>query len=405
MLGLGIGINRLRTAGGIPFKGDLDLNFYERSSASLLEKNGSNILILPSCGLIDGSNYLNRSVTSFMSEDSSGYIEARFYYNGSSTPIYLFFSGASNSSSRYFTMQIASGVPRLVVRDSTNFINTMALASALTIGWHTVRWESTGSIYKLYVDGVERTVVASNGTNDGKWINLVAGRTNISVGYIYSSSPLYSQTVYIDYVDYNGKAKWYFSGKGKYEYDVIGTNHLTWTGSAHIHYNSNVSRYYLDNGWYLYKKTGEVDEQVPISSDVTFLTSAGYSKPDYGSYSASTKCVNMANCYIDFSSTTNAVFDRSNETTNSTISRASTYYDASNPYRWHISEISDPRKYMEYLNVGYAGKLYGGITTYLSGGEYYIKMLRFILLYATDKTGEEQYKIMKYCGTNVFADI
>ena len=407
-LGLGIDLTA-RRGGGIPFGSDLKYNFYERAYAEFLEKKETeNVKVLPSCGLVDANNYLLKSIVDYEASETTGFVEIDFYHDGGSTPYQFFASGDESTSTRYFDFQLVNGAPRLIFRNGTlGFNNIISTGVAVSVGRHTVRYgnDLEPNKYYIQVDGVSKTLIESSGLNDGKWMDLITGRDNLTVGILKNSSVITSAQFKIFSINHSNKHKWYFTGKGKYEYDTVGSVNLTWTGTSHISYDENASRYYLDNGWYLYKKTGEVDEQVPISSTVTDITALGYSKPEYGSYSSSVKEVNMANCYIDLSATDNPVFDRSNETTNSALSRSSAYYNISHPYWWHISEISDPRNYMQFLNAGYAGMFYGGITTYLSSGEYFIKMLNFMLLYGIDKIGDDQYKIMKYCGTNVFADI
>jgi hypothetical protein len=200
------------------------------------------------------------------------------------------------------------------------------------------------------------------------------------------------------------------SGVGLYIYDTIGTVHAQWIGTDHIAWDIDAPTYFLNNDWEKWTKAAVDDEQVPAVSDTTEIASAGYAKPDYGDYTWSGSVINMSDCLIDFdygdtTAETLDVLDRSNETYHTAISRASDYYDAANPYRYHISEIVDPRIHTEFFTVGNAGKFFSKITTQLVSGSYYIKTLESeIIVTVADKTGSEQYRILTYCGSNVFAE-
>jgi len=231
----------------------------------------------------------------------------------------------------------------------------------------------------------------------------------ISIGCYRGSIPLGFWAGYIQHVKVAGIFEMYPTGLGKYEYDIIGGTTLTWIGTAgYTTFAENTDNlYYFKNGWKLYTK-GADKEYLPYGASDAVIVAAGYVLADYGNYVSSESVLNMFPCLIDFDPDDGTDplidnLDRSNVTIATDLSRASAYYDVLNPYRWHINEIADPRIYTEFLNVGYAGKLYSKITTQLSGGNYYIKSLNEVLNFATDKLAEDQIKIMIYCGSNVFA--
>ena len=68
-----------------PYQSDLNLWAIGRSGLTMTDTIGDNdVTIIPSCGLIDANNYLTKSINNFEAADSSGYIEAKFYYGSKS---------------------------------------------------------------------------------------------------------------------------------------------------------------------------------------------------------------------------------------------------------------------------------------------------------------------------------
>lgn len=193
------------------------------------------------------------------------------------------------------------------------------------------------------------------------------------------------------------------SGNG---YHMTGVN-LT---SAKIGYSASGSRHSLEKGYSLYVKAANPDIEVPFSDAGIALVSptvpAGYSK--LTDFAGSDEVHNIADSLIDFdpadaTPAVLAVLDRSNVTYQNAASRAADDYDASNPYRYKARSVADPRILTAYFNEGYAGMPYQKITTELISGSYYPKTIEEVMLTKTDRTGADQLRLMKYCGTDVFA--
>ncbi len=97
------------------------------------------------------------------------------------------------------------------------------------------------------------------------------------------------------------------------------------------------------------------------------------------------------------------IFDRSNTTIQTDTSRASEHYRAGYPFQYHVDEISNPRFYSTYFNVGYKGILFGVINSVLTGLVYDPSKYKEQLQYGTDKTGEDEYTVMKACDLDKYA--
>jgi len=398
-------INRIRFRGrrnymtlaelGLALADTINLtSWLDRRSGLLMTGDvGSSAQILPACGRFSGSSYCSRTISDFGSADFSGYVEARFYFDGEMTRKYIFGSGDQAYSTRFFSIRVENATPAIYVSDGAKGIsNRIMTVDTLSVGWHTVRWVSTGTAYRIIVDGVEKTLFGT--VNDGKWIADVKYSTwvrdNISSGALILNSIVYSTETRIDYVDYNGTHKWIFTGTGRYVYDVIGDLHMTWNISPSLAYDAEGSQELLSGGYSKWTASGQQDEIVPYKAgapnDVTaFLT--GYSKAR--DYDGSTTRHNLAPSLIEMP---DATYDRSNTTIHAAAARSGYDYDALNPRRWRVEDLVDPRIYYEWRNVGYRGMI--GARTENNGAVFYY--ISELFSYSIDKRGDDQFGIMRY---------
>ena len=92
-------------------------------------------------------------------------------------------------------------------------------------------------------------------------------------------------------------------------------------------------------------------------------------------------------------------FNRSNVTIFNDAARNGDDYSTTNPNRWRPQDIADPRIYYEWRNVGFKGMI--GIKVNHENNKFYA--IYDILLYSTDKRGNDQYSVMQYCENDDFA--
>jgi hypothetical protein len=334
---------------------------YVRSGSDLLETfSGANLnaQILTRTQLIDASNYMQRTVADFGSATTRVPIEVRFYYAGGDKNMYLFGSSDESLTTKYFYVALSVGKLAIRVYNASPAIANAVMAdNTLSIGWHTAIFDPTGNIYTITDNGVALTVGAgltqTAGSNNGKWIEDVLNRDNITIGFVKRNSSTYSNTTasYIDYVKFGTTNKWVLTGYGKYQYDVIGGAHMTLTpdgGVASAFANAfiyNAGRTLLDLGYSVYYKLGQYREFVPyVSAGTPYDPSAllvGYT--DEGDYAGDP--VNLPRpTYVDspfyspqfiigFNESGSAdsrleIFDRSNTTRQEDISRSVTDYNS-----------------------------------------------------------------------------
>lgn len=102
---------------------------------------------------------------------------------------------------------------------------------------------------------------------------------------------------------------------------------------------------------------------------------------------------NFIDSYILFP--VDSIFDRSNATIYAQACRDSVYYDSSNPFLFHVSELNYDT-WNSYLNAAYQDRNFTGIKT-----NYGTQLEIFrILSYANPKTSDDLIKVLNYINYN-----
>lgn len=413
-MGIRIGIGNVLIGAGGSFNPSQysDLNYWGvgRSGLTIPDTKGSNdAAILPAVAKFNDANYMYRSVANF-GHVTSGYIEARVYHAAGENTI-IFGSADESTATHYFYLYVGTtNKPTISTRSATGsvFNNAYVATNAISEGWHTLRFESSGTAYTISVDGTPVAGSAVVGSDDGSWLgDIGVGRDNITFGYLKHSGALYSGTGLhkLSWFDFNGTSLWHFTGAGLYEYDIKAGANVTWTGTAHIAYDAAEGSYLLDTGYSLYTKPASADEYVPYSATSTpydasaFLSgyTKQYDQEGGGSYMIA------APCLIDFDplDATPAEldnYDRSNTTICTADARAGADYDASNPYRWRARDILNPDTYYAWKNAGYETLIYARID---HTGKYPQKAYEFIG-YSVAKNAAQVADLEAYCGIDDF---
>jgi len=390
MHNLNLNIVGRRRLQGIPFSSDLNFRSIGRSGIIMVDTIAENdAVIIPSCGYFNISNYIIPTIANFRILDTSGYIEAKFYFDGT-TNRHMFFSTADESTTTdYFAFSVVNKFIYLEVRALGVVSNTLKYETPLTEGWYTIRWMSNGSAYFLLING-ESKEFATTGENNGFWLDKITGRDNIGIGVMKYTSMLRSPNLKIVYIDYNNTHKWILTGIGKYEYDVIGTLHVSYTGTSHLKYDEESNLHLLDKGYSIYSKTGQDDAYVPytdegLPNDVSaFLVPAGYELNS--NHEGLENYHNLTPTYINI-----PLWNRSNETIFNATARTGLYL-ITNPTWWHVSEINRD-VISSYLNESYTGTLFPNLNLDSIHNRNYIKEL---FSYDTNKTGSDLIKVLLY---------
>lgn len=161
-----------------------------------------------------------------------------------------------------------------------------------------------------------------------------------------------------------------------------------------ISHSDGGSQHCLNYGYSVYKNYGSPDIQVPYLlfgiPQTSPIIPSGYVW--YQNIPGTLLKHNLAKSMVEF---VDSVFDRSNVTIYTDLARAATtYYDAANPKRWHISEFN--RLLLnDWINADYKGRWFPKELPNSVDNEAK-NLLDELIVYATNKTGNDFSTVLKY---------
>jgi hypothetical protein len=169
-------------------------------------------------------------------------------------------------------------------------------------------------------------------------------------------------------------------------------------------YYSNKSTYLLDYGYSIYSKALEPDIYVPnsISGTAIVRSFSGYAK--VRDVTGDLTSHNLADSKLLFSGGSSANWDKSDATLFSSIKSLNhwltgdyfSYYNASNPKQWHITEINKITMNLFY-NTNYKGLTFAKITNNSINDR---NALTELFGFDTNKTGNNLTSALTYCSDN-----
>lgn len=155
---------------------------------------------LPAFGNVLGDSYsldldgvndtLTESVFDFRSGDSSGSISAWIYVESTPTTTQnIFGSTDTASSNRYLHFSVRSSGKLTVFQNNAGTAGQVEGDEIVAGGrWHHVVCTSTGTAWKLYLNGRLQTLTLLAGSNSGNWFADTDDRDKTTIGYRNSSS-------------------------------------------------------------------------------------------------------------------------------------------------------------------------------------------------------------------------
>lgn len=162
----------------------------------------------PSLTFNGTNNYLSKSVSGWRASDTSGIFISVFRIV-SGGQINALTTADVGAGTQFTYSSVNTNSYRFIVRaDATN--NSFRGSTVINDGsGRVIAHASTGSTYRININGNNETLTMIAGSNDGKWINLITGRDNINIGaLIYGGTPIY------------GYIEWVFSGYAPYTTDA-----------------------------------------------------------------------------------------------------------------------------------------------------------------------------------------
>lgn len=263
----------------------LDAWWKEISGTDFTEtKINAPVRIKPSAALTNGTDdFLTITATTLEANNSLWFRGCFTDTAGTNAPII-----GNTSNLKYFqfgTGGAGSVAGNFMGETDTNsdFINLTSLYTLeANVVYDIVLLNKGEGVWELWIDGVFQ----STDTTTQSIITFIYlfvraatfGKINAVFLGVYTRLLTENEMLAKQIIHSDLKIGYYFTGRGKYEYDISGNgNNAVWSGTG-SHYQ-NIYRgtdYYLLNGWRKFTKDGEKDEIVPTTADTTVIEAAGY---------------------------------------------------------------------------------------------------------------------------------
>lgn len=134
---------------------------------------------------LDGSTqYLYNAVADYRGSDNSGSVSMFVKLDSAADFNFLFNTPDAAVSNKHILMgtNITTGTPFMYQRNADTPDQVDGTTNIVDGAWHHLVVTSSGSAWKIYVDGVEESLSASSGSNTGQWFNSVNGRDYVVIG-------------------------------------------------------------------------------------------------------------------------------------------------------------------------------------------------------------------------------
>ena len=154
------------------------------------------------CKFYGTTGYLSKTVSNYRSADSEGTISAWIKLDALGAIQTIFSSDDTGAGASYLNVQVST-TGKLTVYQNDNAGTPDGVASTNTLitdRWYHVCLSSSGSAYKLYINGVSETLSVLSGTNSGDWFADTTLRDNVVIGALIRTSPFYFMNGTIDSV-------------------------------------------------------------------------------------------------------------------------------------------------------------------------------------------------------------
>ena len=132
------------------------------------------------------------SVSNYESGDSSGAVSAWIYAISTDYP-YIFSSLDEGTDWAYgigFAIHASTNRPYIYQTNNDGLDVVWSTDGIILSQWNHIVYVSTGSAYKIYINGIEKIMGVLQGTNSGDWFSDTNNRDNISVGGAVTSAGL-----------------------------------------------------------------------------------------------------------------------------------------------------------------------------------------------------------------------
>ena len=147
---------------------------------------GNPTLTRRGAGPFTTSDYLRRAQANWRDGDSFGTFMAWFKLDSvGSVHDYLFSSSDEAGATKWFSIGVGSTDSKLRIAqtDASPAVDDIHGSTVLVVGkWYHAAWQSTGTGYKMFLNGVEETIGVTTGADTGDWLAETSARDNITIG-------------------------------------------------------------------------------------------------------------------------------------------------------------------------------------------------------------------------------
>ena len=144
------------------------------------------------CAMFDGTDdKLQSDTADYRSSDNAGTITAWVITgdNGTSQAVFGTADTAGDLAYLYLGINPSGNIEVSFRFGPTPDTVSGTTTSLLPNTWYHFALTSSGSAYKLYVNGTAQTLSVISGSNAGKWFNDVTGRDNVTISSVQRNSP------------------------------------------------------------------------------------------------------------------------------------------------------------------------------------------------------------------------
>ncbi len=180
----------------MPPAGWPDVSRYENDMVDGAGVAGPDWVQLPS-GLwvkeFDGNDYAYRTEANFRSTDYAGAVEAWFKCTAVVAGEKVIFGTADNATGLTYSLlfYVRATTDKLTIYEDHN--TTQSIISGGTSvrdsKWHHVSFQSNGTAYAIYLDGILEALTLIVGVNDGDWFGDIINRDSITLGRYEGTTP------------------------------------------------------------------------------------------------------------------------------------------------------------------------------------------------------------------------
>ena len=183
----------------LDYAGEHDLVNPAAVAQPTLSAGSANFNSKPSLTYDGASDYSYKSTPNWRGSDASGVMIGVFMVSGGARLDFLSTADESGST-EYYTVIDTLGKGSFNIKSDINSVNNIykSTLNVNVIGNPSVlAFASTGSNYKIFEEGAVKAGGITTGSDNGKWLDNIDNRDNITIGSVRVGSVLYAEMEWV----------------------------------------------------------------------------------------------------------------------------------------------------------------------------------------------------------------